>query len=175
MLKAQTGEILWQPGPNRGIETWETNKTIRICEDWENADLQMMMEEDFVPLNQEPKQSSVITHPKELLTSVSSNGAGEEVEVFGTAQQISPVVVAENAELVSDDEPEESSSGALTACKDENVTEEAMFIEEETPVLVPGLFPPSDLDIEEVSGRIAHVAVEVINEGIAGTFPEVMI
>lgn len=52
VLKAKTGEMLWQPGPNRALETWETNKTIRVCEDWDNADLQMMIDEDFVPLNQ---------------------------------------------------------------------------------------------------------------------------
>ncbi|KAJ4908923.1 Carbohydrate-binding-like fold [Raphanus sativus] len=183
ILKAETGEILWQPGPNRAIKTWETNKTIRICEDWDNADLQMMREEDFVPLlNQEQKQSSFIlddmplvseniTHPEQsvtLLTNASSNGAGEEVQVLGTVHQISSVVAV-------DDEPEETSSGALTACQDENVTTEeaAMFTEEESPVLVPGLFPLTDLDNEEVSGTITQVSVEVINEGKAETFPEV--
>ncbi|KAL0672076.1 hypothetical protein Bca4012_000056 [Brassica carinata] len=199
ILKAQTGEVLWQPGPNRAIETWETNKTIRICEDWENADLQMMREEDFVPFVQEEEQSSFVldmplvaenvTHPKPsltLLTDASPNGAGEEVEVRAPVQQITSVVAVENEGYVSDDDPEEissfniqnekpmeHSSGALTACQDGNVTEEAMFTEEESPVLVPGLFPPSDLDSEEVSGPIAHVAVEVINEGKAETFPEV--
>ncbi|CDY11209.1 BnaA03g00450D [Brassica napus] len=159
ILKAQTGEILWQPGPNRAIETWETSKTIRICEDWENADLQMMREEDFVPFDQEEEQHVT------LLTDASSNGAEEEVEVLDAVQQISSVVIVENEGYVSDDEPEENSSGALSACQDGNVIEEAMFSEEESPVLVPGLFPPSDLDSEEV--------IEVINEGKAETFPEV--
>lgn len=187
ILKAETGEILWQPGPNRAIKTWETNKTIiRICEDWENADLQMMREEAFVPLlNQEQKQSSFslddmplvsenITRPEQsvtLLTNASSNGAGEEVQVLGTVHQISSVVAV-------DDEPEESSSGAMTACQNENVTQEAaMFTEEESPVLVPGLFPLTDLDNEEVSGTIASQvsAEEVINEGKAEKFPEVII
>ncbi|KAF3552652.1 hypothetical protein DY000_02000040 [Brassica cretica] len=201
ILKAQTGEVLWQPGPNRAIETWETNKTIRICEDWENADLQMMREEDFVPFDQEEEQSSFVldmplvaenvTHPKPsltLLTDASPNGAGEEVEVRAPVQQITSVVAVENEGYVSDDDPEEissfniqnekpmeHSSGALTACQDGNVTEEAMFTEEESPVLVPGLFPPSDLDSEDVSGPIAHVAVEVINEGKAETFPELAV
>ncbi|KAL1200597.1 Phosphoglucan, water dikinase [Cardamine amara subsp. amara] len=139
ILKATTGEVLWQPGPNRALETWETNKTIRICEDWENADLQMIIEEDFVPLNQED-----ITHPQQI-------------------------VVVENAGYVSDESAENSSSEktmeplneALTALE---VTKEAMFTEEESPVLVPGLFSLSDLENEEV---------EVINEGKAETLPEV--
>ncbi|KAF8089828.1 hypothetical protein N665_0496s0036 [Sinapis alba] len=179
ILKAETGEILWQPGPNRAIHTWETNKTIRICEDWENADLQMMMEEEFVPVNQKQKQSSFIldmppivsenvTHPKQsvtLLTDASSNGAREEVQEIGTLQQASSVVAVENDGYVSHDESEENSSGALTACQGENVTEEAMFTDEESPVLVPGLFPLTDMENEEVSGPIAQVSVEVINEG----------
>ncbi|CAH8269725.1 unnamed protein product [Arabidopsis lyrata] len=169
ILKAQTGEILWQPGPNRALETWETNKTIRICEDWDNADLQMMIEEDLVPLNQEEKQKQS-TRP---YTNISSNSEEEEDEVLVTTQQKASVVVVENAGYVSDESAENSSfdiqsektvepsNGALTA---REVTKEAMFTEEESPVLVPGLIPLSDLDSEDV---------EVINEGKAETFPEV--
>ncbi|CAD5330486.1 unnamed protein product [Arabidopsis thaliana] len=156
ILKAQTGEILWQPGPNRALETWETNKTIRICEDWDNADLQMMIEEDFVPY-----------------TNISSIDSEDEDEVLGSVQQNSSIVVVENAGYVSDESAQNSSfsiqsektmepsNGALTA---RVVTKEAMFTEEESPVLVPGLIPLSDLDNEQV---------EVINEGKAETFPEV--
>ncbi|EOA20782.1 hypothetical protein CARUB_v10001111mg [Capsella rubella] len=164
ILKAQTGEILWQPGPNRFLETWETNKTIRICEDWDNADLQMMIEEVYVPFNQEDN----ITHPKQsvrLDTSLSSKRGEEGDEVLGTAQQNSSAVVVENAGYVSDEPAEnssfdiqsektmETSNGALTA---RVVTNEAMFTEDESPVLVPGLVPLSDLENEDV---------EVINEG----------
>ncbi|XP_010423928.1 PREDICTED: uncharacterized protein LOC104708971 isoform X1 [Camelina sativa] len=163
ILKAQTGEILWQPGPNRSLETWETNKTIRICEDWGNADLQMMIEEDYVPFNQEDS----ITHPKQ---SVRVDTIREEVdEVLGTTvHQNSSVLVVENAGYVSDESADiqsektmESSNGALTA---RVVTSEAMFTEEESPVLVPGLVSLSDLENEDM---------EVINEGKAETFPEV--
>ena len=157
LLKAQTGEILWQPGPNRALETWETNKTIRICEDWDNADLQMMIEEDFVPY-----------------TNISSIGSEDEDEVLGSVQQNSSVVAVENAGYVSDESAQNSSfsiqsektmepsNGALTA---REVIKEAMFTEEESPVLVPGLIPLSDLDNEQV---------EVLNEGKAETFPEVI-
>lgn len=181
ILKATTGEVLWQPGPNRALETWETNKTIRVCQDWDNADLQMMIEEDFVPLNQEENQLDIpivadnITHPQQsmsLNTNVSSDGAEEDDEVLSTVQQNSSVVVVENAgydesaeNSTSDIESEntmEPSNGALTA---REVTKEAMFTEEESPVLVPGLIPLSDLENEEV---------EVINEGKAETFPEVI-
>ncbi|CAA7061816.1 unnamed protein product [Microthlaspi erraticum] len=179
VLKARTGEILWQPGPNRALETWETNKSIRVCEDWDNADLQMMIDEDLVTLNQQverPEQSVRL-----VTTDVSSNGAKEEEQVlFGTVQEkFSQVVVVDVGYVRSDDSDEnlssnrqseknmETSNGALTArlVQEENVTKEAMFTEEEAPVLVPGLIPLSDLENEVVN--------EAINEGKAETFPEV--
>ncbi|CAH2074571.1 unnamed protein product [Thlaspi arvense] len=180
ILKAKTGEILWQPGPNRALETWETNKTIRLCEDWANADLQMMIEEDFLPVNQQVKQPIVA----ENVTDILSDGAVEEEEVLGPAQQKSPEVAVVNVGYISDDSNEclssnrqsektmETSDGALTArgVQEKNAT---MFSEEEGPVLVPGLIPLSDLEIEEVNEPIPHMSVEAINEGKAETFPEV--
>ncbi|KAM7526468.1 hypothetical protein LguiA_016370 [Lonicera macranthoides] len=47
LLKGDTGkDILWQPGPDRILQTWATNKTITVSEDWDNADLQKLAEEE---------------------------------------------------------------------------------------------------------------------------------
>ncbi|KAL5550315.1 hypothetical protein UlMin_000491 [Ulmus minor] len=46
ILKRSTGEILWQPGPNRVLQTWETNNTIIVSEDWQNAEFQKISEEE---------------------------------------------------------------------------------------------------------------------------------
>ncbi|KAK2657014.1 hypothetical protein Ddye_010066 [Dipteronia dyeriana] len=46
LLKDRTGNILWQPGPDRIFQTWETENTITICEDWENAEYQKISEGD---------------------------------------------------------------------------------------------------------------------------------
>lgn len=54
MLKGVTEEILWQPGPDRVLQTWETEKTITVLEDWDNPELQMIME-----------QEELVTHPSE--------------------------------------------------------------------------------------------------------------
>ncbi|KAK0587152.1 hypothetical protein LWI29_018402 [Acer saccharum] len=40
VLKDSTGNMLWQPGPDRIFQTWETENTITICEDWENVEYQ---------------------------------------------------------------------------------------------------------------------------------------
>ncbi|PON92647.1 Glycoside hydrolase [Trema orientale] len=46
ILKDSTGEILWQPGPDRVFQTWETKNTITVFEDWENAERQIITEEE---------------------------------------------------------------------------------------------------------------------------------
>lgn len=49
ILKGAAGVILWQPGPDRAFQTWRTIKVISVSEDWENAELQTIAEEDFLP------------------------------------------------------------------------------------------------------------------------------
>lgn len=46
ILKGNLEEILWQPGPDRILQTWETEKTITVCEDWDSAELQKLIEEE---------------------------------------------------------------------------------------------------------------------------------
>lgn len=49
ILKGGTDDdILWQPGTDRVLQTWETSKTITVSEDWENEELQIIEEEDPV-------------------------------------------------------------------------------------------------------------------------------
>lgn len=45
ILKDKAGNVLWQPGPDRIFKTWESESTISVCEDWENAELQKISEE----------------------------------------------------------------------------------------------------------------------------------
>ncbi|KAF9675462.1 hypothetical protein SADUNF_Sadunf09G0034800 [Salix dunnii] len=48
ILKRSTGEIVWQPGPDRLLKTWESNSSVVIAEDWENAGAQKIMEEQVI-------------------------------------------------------------------------------------------------------------------------------
>ncbi|XP_057983154.1 uncharacterized protein LOC131168023 [Malania oleifera] len=59
ILKGSTEEIIWQPGPNRILQTWETKNTITIIEHWENDEFQRVIEEEPVPnANEESKFDS---------------------------------------------------------------------------------------------------------------------
>ncbi|KAF3454230.1 hypothetical protein FNV43_RR04677 [Rhamnella rubrinervis] len=44
ILKQSSGDIVWQPGPDRIFRAWKTNKTIMVSEDWGNALLQKITE-----------------------------------------------------------------------------------------------------------------------------------
>ncbi|KAJ7961258.1 Phosphoglucan, water dikinase, chloroplastic-like protein [Quillaja saponaria] len=86
ILKGKGGEIMWQPGSDRIFQTWETNNTISVCEDWDNAELQKLIEEDTCAhQNEKPEINSEVsivaenlTHPKEEM--VSSLNTGSDIE-----------------------------------------------------------------------------------------------
>ncbi|KAL0344469.1 UNVERIFIED_CONTAM: hypothetical protein Sradi_4278200 [Sesamum radiatum] len=48
ILKGDTSTISWQPGPDRILETWDTDKTITVFEDWDNPELRNIAEEELV-------------------------------------------------------------------------------------------------------------------------------
>ena len=56
ILKGKGGGIIWQPGSDRVINTLETMNRITVSEDWENAELQEIIEEDqLAQPNEEPQ------------------------------------------------------------------------------------------------------------------------
>ncbi|XP_061362810.1 uncharacterized protein LOC133306500 [Gastrolobium bilobum] len=68
ILKGKGGDIIWQPGSDRIINTWETVNRITVCEDWENAELQKIIEEDPLALsNEEPQVDSEVSTFDEIL------------------------------------------------------------------------------------------------------------
>ncbi|KAK2378914.1 Carbohydrate-binding fold [Trifolium repens] len=75
ILKGKEGDIIWQPGSDRILPTWETVNRIIVCEDWENAELQKIVEENRLSqTNEEPQVLS------EVLTSteISDNSRDEK-------------------------------------------------------------------------------------------------
>ncbi|XVE97060.1 hypothetical protein REPUB_Repub02eG0278000 [Reevesia pubescens] len=76
ILKTINGNLLWQPGPDRILKSWETENTVIVCEDWEEADYQKVIEEqllanqDGAPLDSEMAiVAENLTPPKEELVS----------------------------------------------------------------------------------------------------------
>ncbi|KAL1543552.1 hypothetical protein AAHA92_20514 [Salvia divinorum] len=46
VLVEMAGAVMWQPGPDRVLETWDTGKTISVSEDWDSPDFQNVVEEE---------------------------------------------------------------------------------------------------------------------------------
>ncbi|XP_052174273.1 uncharacterized protein LOC127789349 [Diospyros lotus] len=132
IVKGTTGNILWQPGPNRILQTWETNNTISVSEDWDNAELQMIMEEEPTSSEQPESTNSIaenLAQPRAGLTAAAeSESPSTEVIVSPLAKPLpeSPMpVVAENiADLVGEpqrDSNEESMDLRIVANDDKKL------------------------------------------------------
>ncbi|KAL2337027.1 hypothetical protein Fmac_011473 [Flemingia macrophylla] len=56
IMKRREGDIVWQPGPDRIIHTWEAMNRITVREDWDNALSQKITEDDEVPNKKQEDQ-----------------------------------------------------------------------------------------------------------------------
>ncbi|KAJ1396151.1 Immunoglobulin-like fold [Sesbania bispinosa] len=90
ILKGKGGNIVWQPGSDRIIQTWETLNRISVCEDWENAELQKIVEEDQLSQSNEEAQvdsevstsAEILDNPQEELESnVSKISSIEDTQI----------------------------------------------------------------------------------------------
>ncbi|XP_057498879.1 uncharacterized protein LOC130783326 [Actinidia eriantha] len=127
ILKGKTGNILWQPGPDRILQTWETNNTISVSADWDNSELQMIIEEE----------PSSITNDEMLIVLESSSPQSGELTVGEN-------VIGNNGSAVN----LKSSTGK----KDE----ENPVFHEGDPILVPGLTAFTRVDAVEISPSEVH-------------------
>lgn len=48
ILQSSTGKVMWQPGSDRYLTTWQSANGITVCEDWENVEDQKIMEENLL-------------------------------------------------------------------------------------------------------------------------------
>jgi len=109
---------LWQPGPDRIFQTWETRNTITVCEDWDNAELQKIIEEErFADQNEQLTVSTEmlivaenLTQPKEELVSVTAdcNTFPAEISIVEPHKE---QIVADNIAPSPENSPAEISIG----------------------------------------------------------------
>ncbi|XP_022983429.1 uncharacterized protein LOC111482035 [Cucurbita maxima] len=52
VLQGETGNVVWQPGPDRTFQPWETSNTIIVSEDWDSAESRILGEEENI-INQD--------------------------------------------------------------------------------------------------------------------------
>ncbi|KAJ6746966.1 ALPHA-AMYLASE [Salix koriyanagi] len=108
ILKGIGGKIWWQPGPDRILQTWETDNTIVVWEDWEDAALQKVTEEEpSADRTEEPTVNPEmlivtenLTPQKEKLVSEASNG-GVAMNVSANPEK-KPAPVTSEKRIVAD-------------------------------------------------------------------------
>ncbi|KAK8685313.1 hypothetical protein V6N13_041316 [Hibiscus sabdariffa] len=67
-LKTCTGNLLWQPDPDRIFESCETENTVIVCEDWDKAENQKVIEDEPIANEYGPLLDSEMAIVAENLT-----------------------------------------------------------------------------------------------------------
>lgn len=180
ILKGTANAILWQPGPDRILDVWETSNMITVCEDWDNIELQKIMEEEL--LTGEPEESPINS---EVL--IAENLTQERIDTDANANE--PVrIVAENitgADVNASNAygsrdatyvEETVTTGRIdfgksrTAAHNENFSskeEAGLPFDEGVPVLVPGL--PQILSVATEAMPSNEIQVETVAESLLGS------
>ncbi|XP_050214947.1 uncharacterized protein LOC126666042 [Mercurialis annua] len=161
ILKDINGEILWQPGPDRILTTWETNNTIVVIEDWEDPMVQKLVEEEpstypntesivaeNLTVNSETliaREKKLIPQSEELVSDVNNRaiaGAGNPDE--------DPITADKPIAMVADDISSSKVYRVASSTHPEEMlgNKETLINHDEAPFLVPGLPPLSTYHTE---------------------------
>lgn len=145
--RGNNGAILWQPGTDRLLQTWETEKIISVSEDWDNPDLQNIVEEDFVD-EVSLIDSKTLVEEGDNAVDVSEELEGQDL----SSSDKGSVILSEKREETSD----------LSSMQDET----RLVLDEGVPVLVPGLVPAStgESEAEEVKNMIVENTITESDE-----------
>ncbi|XP_057535273.1 uncharacterized protein LOC130813455 [Amaranthus tricolor] len=152
LLKKQTGEILWQPGSDRSIQTWDTENVITVTEDWDTAEAQQISEDEQISdENEEVTNRSLVlasildSSKNDKLDRVPKDnfsGAEDKTEVH-LKQNSSSHTVKNGSNSVRSTQRKVSAFRKSNEQKGKADTKEGNFvIADEGPVLVPGLSLP---------------------------------
>ncbi|MCD7461251.1 hypothetical protein HAX54_045744 [Datura stramonium] len=150
IMKVDDETVLWQQDPDRILQTWETKNTITVSEDWDNAELQTVIEEE--PGAEQSEESAVnseiliaenLVPPTvvDLEDDVNEEKTNEVLAII--AENITEVNKDVNAGRNEDTTVEAKGIGKnVVAFIDEvmsSKTESMLVADEKVPVLVPGL------------------------------------
>lgn len=150
IMKVDDETILWQQGLDRILQTWETKNTITVSEDWDNAELQIIIEEE--PGAEQSEESAV--NPEILIAEnlVPPTVVDLEDDVNEETTDEVLAIIAENITEVNEDvntgRNEDTTMEAKAIGKNglafinevlSSKNESILVADERVPVLVPGL------------------------------------
>ncbi|KAI5561251.1 hypothetical protein POPTR_016G114500v4 [Populus trichocarpa] len=126
ILKGIAEKIFWQPGPDRILPTWETSNTIVVWEDWEDAALQKITEE-------EP----------------SANGSEEPVV------NPESLIVAENLTCQKEEVVSDMSNGAVTVDVSSNPEKKPSPVTCKKAIVADNIYPVQEKPLAIVADNIS--------------------
>ncbi|CAN1276753.1 Phosphoglucan, water dikinase, chloroplastic [Linum perenne] len=131
VLKGIHGKMLWQPDPDRVLETWEASNTIVVLEDWDDPHIQKILEEDSV-VNVDEDVKPVTDSDLQIVTENLAPQESETVCVVKEEQMVQSVVKEEESVATEDPSlqivaenlaPQESGTVVSDAMEEEQLTE----------------------------------------------------
>lgn len=173
LLKKSSGEILWQPDPDRVFTSWETENVIVVSEEWATADAQKISEQQVIDENEEVigntlvddlvhivAENITITASDENVT-VNRDRARLHVEASSHLKDDASSNVAKKAVKSSDRSSQkrrltskDGHRGVRLEKSSSSDAEGSLVTSDEGPVLVPGLTVMLiDSDKDLVNGR----------------------
>ncbi|KAI3992633.1 hypothetical protein MKX01_007955 [Papaver californicum] len=126
ILKDPTGAVKWQPGPNRVFQTWETNKTIVVFQDWDVVGLQMISEEE--PLANSNTSEDVKAGNSNTDDTMPSSGTVEPLANSTTKEAVVACSIS-SVEKMSHPEDVTSTGSFATEMKSGGLRDEATLFE----------------------------------------------
>ncbi|XVE76530.1 hypothetical protein DITRI_Ditri12bG0181100 [Diplodiscus trichospermus] len=147
ILKTIRGNLLWQPGPNRIFKSWESENMVIVCEDWEEAEYQKVIEEQplanqegpllhsevaIVAKNLTPSEEELVSDTDSITSpgEEPSEASSEELATSNSAPSIEkPLsIVADNISHPAEDFIANSNNGVLGEKRTNNPINEALAI-----------------------------------------------
>lgn len=148
IMKVDGESIMWQQGPDRILQTWETKNTITVSEDWDNAEVQTIIEEEpgaeeENAVNPEILIAENLVPPTVVDLEDDANEEKTNEALSMVAENITEVNEDVNTDRNEDTTMEAKAIGKNgTAFIDEVLSsknESILMVDERVPVLVPGL------------------------------------
>lgn len=173
LLKKSSGEILWQPDPDRVFTFWETQNVIVVSEEWATADAQKISEQHVIDENEEVISNTLEDDPVQIVAenitvtasdenvTVNRDGARLHVEASSHLKDDASSNVAKKAVKSSDRNSQkrrltskDGHTGLRLEKSSSSEPEGSLVTSDEGPVLVPGLTVMSiDSDKDLVNER----------------------
>ncbi|MCL7030701.1 hypothetical protein MKW94_020801 [Papaver nudicaule] len=151
IVKEPTGEVIWQPGPDRILKTWETDNTIVIFEDWDNVELQMVTEVQSTGKSYTTLEYNVGNPNKEdsMAKSVIEDDSNAEEPTIAPINTTEKLAYPEAGQTGKEDFLISTGSFGNEKTSTSLKDEDALFQYEGEPILVPGLAPLSTQTVKE--------------------------